>query len=154
MELLGPGPVPPTPPSSAEITILTGVTPLTLTLADTFYQLGADWTADLSPINASIDTAAGTITAGIATRIRTDCAISYTSGSATSTLVFQVFKNGSPLPSHLQTTWADTVTFPNSITIVGLDDVAPGDVLDVRVKCTTGAGLVLLVTFANFSVAN
>lgn len=145
---------PPSVPSSAEITIVTGTTPMTLTLANTFYQCASDWTADISPINATIDTAAGTITAGLTTRIRTLCAVSYVSASSANTLEFQIFKNGTAIPSHAQTTWLDTTTFPNSVTIVGLDDVVPGDVLDLRVQCTTGAGVVLLVTSANFSISN
>lgn len=47
---------------------------------------------------------------------------------------------------------AQRAAFPNTVPISGLDDIAQGDVVDLRVRCTTAAGVQIIVVSANFSI--
>ena len=53
---------------------------------------------------------------------------------------------------HVAYSWTDTNAFPTTSTIVGIDSIAIGDVLDLRVRCTTADNVTLTVTDSNFNV--
>ena len=118
-----------------------------------FYAVtaGGGWAHDIPPVNCTQD-ANGRLTAGIAQRYETICTVAFTSAAAPNRLVFQLFKNGNPLSEHVAVTWTDTATYPNTVTITGLDDLVPGDVIDLRVACTTAADVTILVTDCNFAI--
>jgi hypothetical protein len=136
-----------------EITMPAGVTPITLTVQNTWYPIVANWVAD-QVHNTTLTAAAGTITSDIAGQYWIITTISFTSDVATEIIEFGTFKNDAVILDHVATTWADTATYPNTVTVSGIDALDVGDVLSLRVRCTSTAGVVLVPTRGNFSIAS
>jgi hypothetical protein len=80
--------------------------------------------------------------------------VSFTSDAATEIVEFGIFKNDDVISDHVATTWADTAVYPNTVTVSGVDALDVGDVLSLRVRCTSTAGVVLTPTRGNFSIAS
>lgn len=140
--------------ASAENHLAGNATATTMPVQNTFVPVASSgWSSDIAPRGMTTSAASGAITSQTAGRFWIICSLAFTSGAAPQTVQFQVFKNGSPLISHSATTWTDTAAFPNTVSMTGLDDLAPGDVLDLRVRCTTAAGIAITVTDANLSIA-
>ena len=135
-----------------EITITGSSTALTLTSQNTFYLVPGPWGEDLTPVNVTQDTTGGTLVPLVAGKYQTLVTLAFTSLAAPETVQFQIFKNGSPIPDHVAISWTDTQTYPNTVTIVGVDRLAVNDILDLRAACLTAAGIALTVTDANFNI--
>jgi hypothetical protein len=68
-------------------------------------------------------------------------------------LTFQIFRNGSAVPTHAAQ-HTSTTTEVSSVTTSGvIQGVAPGDVFDIRVSNATSTGKTVTVYFGNFSLA-
>jgi hypothetical protein len=141
-------------PAFAELTIVSpGAAPQTLTLQNVLYQLQTAWSADQAPVGMAIDASNGTITCvqpGTFFMVA-HLTVESPTGVA-STIAIQIFKNGTAIPSHDSSTWAQGAVYPNEVSASGIDNLLAGDVLDLRAACTTAAGLQLTVLKANFSV--
>jgi hypothetical protein len=136
-------------PSSAEEKMSGNATPTVCTLQNVDYEIAGAWSHDLAPQDFTVDDVTGHMTCQKAGRYWTVASLSFTSPGVGS-LAFSMFKNGAPIPGHKATTWISTNTYPNSVSISGIDDLVPGDVLSLMVRGTTGAGLSVTVTDANF----
>lgn len=143
----------PTSGAYAEMTINDGSTPLVLTTQNTFYPVTAEWTNDIAPMGMSIDTATGVITSNVTGTVQTLLQFSYISAAGPDTLIVQLFKNGEPIPDHAANTWIDSTTYPNSVTVTGLDNISIGDTFTVKVSCTTDNAISITPTYANFSLS-
>jgi hypothetical protein len=147
---------PPGPPSSgayAEEVITSNATPMTLTLQNTWYPIGVGWSHDQSPVGMTVDDTTGHITSETAGEFATLVAIEGVSPTAAvQGITFGLFKNGVLIPDHVAKTWVQLNVYPLKVSISGLDAFVPGDVIDLRVQCTSEAGLVLTVTDVNLSL--
>lgn len=140
-------------PSYGELVILDSSTPTDLTTQNDWYQVTAGWTVDQTN-NTTPNAEDGTITADVAGQYLTLAAISFISGAAPETLQFGIFKNGSLISGHTGFSWTDTETYPNVVTLVGIDELAVGDVLDVRARCTTAPSIAITVQDCNFNISS
>lgn len=137
-------------PNLGELVIDSNAAALTMTNQNQYYPITTGWTAGVSnkmtanPVPGSMQA----ITAGF---YETLASIAFTSSAAPQTIVFGVFKNGVLIQDHIAVSWTDTTTYPNTVSIVGIDSLVVGDVLDLRVQCTTAAGIAITVTNANFN---
>jgi microcystin-dependent protein len=134
-----------------ELVISGSVTGTVLTTQNTWYQVTAGWAADQHS-NVTLNAGGGTLTPTVTSEYLTVCAIVFTSAAATNTIEFGLFKNGSLIADHAAFSWTDSVAFPNTVTIAGIDAIASGDVLDLRARCTTNSAITITVTDANYSV--
>jgi hypothetical protein len=134
-------------PNSAASTV-------TMTNQNAWYQIKNGWSNDISPAGMLVNTTTGQIICGQAGIYNTTAILSYQDSSgSTDTLQFGIFKNGVSIPSHSAIDWVDGTTYPTSITLDGLDLLQVGDVLDVRVMCTTNPGVTLAILNVNFNVS-
>jgi hypothetical protein len=136
---------------SAELTIRNNGTAQTLTLQNTYYQWETGWGQDLTPVNATTDTAAGSVTMEATGRVTTLCMVNWSCDTATG-VRFNIFKNGNPAPQHLVAKDVVTINSADSNTIVGIDDCAIGDIYDLRVECTGTTGVAVTIYNANLSI--
>lgn len=151
------GPTGPTGPNGGigaygELIVTGGSVATTMTIQNNFYLINGSWAAN-QVLNTTLTPASGTITIDIAGEYQTLCQLSYTTASSTiETIQFGIYLNNVALPSHNATSWVDTASFPNGVTLTGIASLSVGDVLDVRVACLTTAGLSITVTDANFNL--
>jgi hypothetical protein len=141
------------PPAFAEIDILSNVTATTLTSQNTWYQVSNGWSQGvITPVNTTVNATNGTITANVAASFQMLCALSFTTAAAPNVIQFGLFKNGALDAGQEITTWTESTTYANSITISGMDTLNVGDVMDLRARCTTAAGIAITVSMANFNM--
>lgn len=133
-----------------EISVDSNAVAVTMTNQNQYYPITAGWVVGINQ-NVTPNATAGTLTIENAGIFETLAAIGFTSPNQPNTLFFGIFKNGTLIADHVAITWTDTVVYPNTVTVVGIDNLAVGDVLDVRVQCTTAAGVQITVTGANFN---
>lgn len=112
----------------------------------------AGWAADLAPQHMTLNLPAGTISPNLSGRFFMAATVAFTSPAGPELIEFAMFKNGAPIPDHIAVTWTDTNAFPNTVTLTGIDDIAAGDVVDLRARCTTAPNISVTVTDCNFSV--
>ena len=137
---------------NAEATLVANAATTTITTQNTFYQLAGTWTHDLTPAGGCSVDATGRITVGATARYLLVATVSFSSASATNELTFAMFKNGTQVPDHVAKSWIDTSSYPNAVSISGIDDASAGDIYDLRVTCSTASGVVITPTDANFSL--
>ncbi len=141
-------------PAYGEITLTDNATATVMTNQNEAYPVAGAWGDDVAGASVAYDLTAGTLTIlpGGAGLYLTICSLAFTSGAAPETVKFGLFKNGNPIPDHVAVSWTDTTTYPNSVTVSGIDNIAPGDVIDLRVTCLTAEGISVTVTNCNFSI--
>ena len=135
-----------------ELAITGNVTATTITNQNQFYQITAGWT-NQEFNGTTLNSGSGNITSNTTAEFQTLCSMSASSpGGANQTLVWQIFKNGSAIGGHIATTKISATNGIISLVISGVVSVISGDVLDVRVQCTSNAGTTITVADANFNI--
>jgi hypothetical protein len=149
--MLAPGILPLTEAAYGELVITGNAVATSLPTTGDWVKVAAGWAPD--EVNGvTLDAGAGTMTVVQAGAYQTLCAIAFTSADTPQTVEFGIFKNGALIPDHLVVSWTDTDTYPNTLTITGIDGLSTGDVLDLRARCTTADSVALTVTEANFNI--
>jgi hypothetical protein len=121
-----------------------------LTATGTWYPITNGWTAGEQ--NNVVLGPTGSISPNSTGEYQTLAAIAFTSGASPNTIQFGIFKNNSLITDHVAFSWTDTATYPNTVTISGIDHIVAGDVLDVRARCTTAGSITITVTDCNFNI--
>lgn len=137
-------------PAYGEEIITNNAVAITLTNQNQFYPVNTGWAND-DALNCVQDAVNGTLAPTVSGEYLTICTVVFTSAGLQQ-VEFQLFKNGVAIPDHKAISWVDTAIFPNTVTISGIDGLVGGDVISLKVRCTSAAGLVITVTDANMSV--
>ncbi len=143
--------------TSAEIYLSGNASATTCTTQNTWYTIAGSWAFNTAPIGFTIATPAGTLTVGSTTRSGTGRVLLLASGSISypnsqaQTFEVGLFKNGSFITGHSLALSVNNAidSFPFSIN--GLEDLVDGDVIDLRIRCTTTGGQAITVKYANIS---
>jgi len=147
------GPTGPTGPAGTptfgELIIDASATPTAIPTQNTFVIV-TGWTADQTSL-VTLDGPNGTITPTVGAEYETHCTFDF-SCTAGHRYKFQLFKNGNPIAGHGRTMGTVGVS-DMSGAISGIDVLAPGDVLTLRVTSTTHSADSVIVENANFSIA-
>lgn len=141
-----------TDPANAEATVVASVAATTITNVDTWYPITAGWGSDITPVGFTLTPGSGTVTALRAGRYFMAATVAFTSAEAPNTIKIGIFKNAAVIPEHIAITWLDTDTYPNTVTISGIDDLAVNDVLALKVLSSTNGSLDIVFSDINFSV--
>ena len=133
-----------------EMSITGNATATTCTLQNTFYKVTPGWALRgaqgivASPANSNMTFEQGG-------EYNIVCSLSVNPSTNGDTYQFQFFSNGTALLEHQASILAKASTII-SLTLTGIDPFLVGDVLDVRVACTTSAGSSFTVVSADWSV--
>jgi hypothetical protein len=134
------------------MTISSSSTAINLTLINTFYLI-TGWTGNVYNSGTTPSSANSNIVINSAGIYQTLANISYIFGGNAHIYNFAIFVNGTQLSGHQASAEINNSNnFINNITISGIAQFNPGDVVDIRVKNVTAAGSTITVQNANFNV--
>jgi hypothetical protein len=129
-----------------EIYIYNNANAQTLTLANHYYTV-LHFTAGLSN---EFTAGSNQLVCNQAGVYQVSCIASYGANN-NDVMRFAVHLNGSPLTNMVAEAVTKGATSTQDIAITGFVTLAAGDILDLRVECTTGAGETILITHANLN---
>lgn len=139
--------------SYGELVIIGNGQPVGLVLQNTWYKINTQWAISRQNGGTTPSPSDGTITANLAGMYIILTQITTQGAGSAQTFAMSNFKNGNQINGHKSTRAMNGPNTYGSITISGIEILAPGDVIDARIICTSAANQSPVVTDANFLIA-
>jgi len=137
--------------SVGELYIQNNVSTQTLTTQNTFYPWTTSWVASTNNPQITLNASNGTMTINSAGYYSSEVSISLTT-TGTDTFSFALFRNGILIPGHQQIQVSKNPSTLYTLSVNGIDSFNGGDVVDLRIACTTSNNVNVLLSYVNFSM--